>query len=157
MAPTGSMIGFIVLVALVIIGVILYAYLTVMSQSKTGEKAKELDAQKHVSRYKRVPTLQEFVKTVRGGQQPEILLPLTDLAQAKELLAGLMHSAEGGTAKIDEHLLAECPKCGQRTAGWKLDGGLGEICATPDCGSREMLLRWVKTDETEQVPPPAGE
>ena len=157
MAPTGSMIGFIVLVALVIVGVILYAYLTVMNQSKAGEKIKDLDAQKIVSRYRRVSTLQDFAKTVQGGQQPETQLPLTDLAKARELLAGMMQAAEGGMTKIDEHLLAECPKCGQRTAGWKLSRDLGEVCTTPECGSREVLLRWVETEETNQIPPPAGE
>jgi len=160
MAQTGSMIAFIVLVVIVVIGVVLYAYLTVMNQSKESQAAIDQFVGNSSSKYRSSSNFSEFANSVSQNQPTEWILPLAELNAAKDRLeAGLSASdPTGGLAdQMDANLQAECVKCRLRVAGGDFYTLSGEVCSTPNCGSTEYVLRWLANSDAAEDLPTAGE
>lgn len=154
MPQTGSMIGFIVLVVLVVIGVILYAYLTVMNQKKDEGKNVVEAAEGTLPKYHLAADLEGFVRDVRADHPVETLLPLKDVPAAQRRI---LQSEGVPAAKIESNLIAECTRCGRRISSRDMDQIEGEVCQTPNCKSDEYLLRWLPGNGFVEAAPPAGE
>ncbi|MEN6572500.1 MAG: hypothetical protein ABFD24_11730 [Anaerolineaceae bacterium] len=154
MPQTGSMIGFIILVVLVVIGVILYAYLTVMNQKKDEGKEVLETVEGILPKYHLAADLETFVREVQADHPVETLLPLKEIQAAK----GRLHETRGlSAARIDTNLIAECTRCGRRIASREMDQIDQQVCPTPNCKSDEYLLRWLPGNGFVEAAPPAGE
>lgn len=154
MPQTGSMLGFIILVVLVVIGVILYAYLTVMNQAK-NEKGDEGETGKGAfPKYELAADLNAFAQDVKADLPSEVLLPLEEVKPAKTHLTSLEGMAKG---RLETNLIAECPRCGKRLSSREVDQIERQVCETPNCKSDQYLLRWLPGNGFTQETPPAGE
>lgn len=160
MAQTGSMIAFIVLVVIVVIGVLLYAYLTMMNQAKDNRPAMDPAGRNRASKYLSSASFFEFAHFVGQNQPAEWILPLAELNATRDRLeAGLIAGdpAGGLAEKVDDNLESECVHCGLRIAGRDFYTVSGEVCSTPNCGSTQVTLRWLAVNADAEDLTPAGE
>lgn len=154
MPQTGSMLGFVILVVLVVIGVILYVYLTVMNQKKDEGNKRGEGISGKLPKYHLAEDLDAFSLEIQADHPVETLLPLKDLRSAKQMLV----QKQGTTvARMETNLIAECTRCGRRIACREMDQNDEQVCTTPNCKSEDYLLRWLPGNGFTQAAPPAGE
>lgn len=153
MEQFSSEIGFILLVALVLIGILIYAYVTVMNKGKASSSVP--DSGKPPSRYKTVSNFNEFVDLTRSNQPGELSITPVELAEALPGLENSLTAAGVSTQQaldaIDANLVAECTQCRTRFSAKairKLDSGK---CPTPQCSSERYTLRWMAAPKEDQM------
>jgi hypothetical protein len=160
MAQTGSMIAFIVLVVIVVIGVVLYAYLTVISQAKESRSAIDQPGGNSSSEYRSAANFSEFSNFVSQNQAAEWIMPLAEINEAKDQLETWLNShdaASGLAEEVNANLVAECVQCRLRIAGEDFSTLSGEVCSTPNCGSTLYALRWLADNAEAEGLPAEGE
>ena len=160
MPLTGSMIAFIVLVGIVVIGVIAYVYLTVMNQPKDRQPViSNPDAEKPAPP-PGPANFVEFSALVSQNQKTELVVPLLDLYTAKTRISNMLNApgAPGiSPLRLDLNMEAECVECGKRIPGKNFAPPSGDTCDNPLCESKRYTLRWLaKEDLPEEVQPLTG-
>ncbi len=145
-----SQVGFILLVALVLIGIIVYAYVTVMKQEKSSSSAQE--TAKPPSRYPFYSSFPEFIGQVLANHPAETTIPLADLTSVQAKVVDSL--AASGTQPhaqdlVDTNLVAECPFCRVRLSAKSIRTRFSGKCPTPDCASTSYTLRWMAVSEEQ--------
>jgi len=159
MAQTGSVIAFIVLAAIVVIGVIVYVYLTVMNQSKERQAAVAKLEEELPSKPQGPANFAEFSSLVSQNRTAELVIPLLDLYTAKIRLANMLNApgAPGiAPLRLDQNLEAVCTQCGKKVSGSEFAPPTTDICSTPNCGSKLYTLRWLASPLIEEIPQPTN-
>lgn len=145
MNPLSSEVGFILLVALVLVGIVVYAYVTVIKQQKPPSS---IDEFAHFpSKFTHTNSFMEFSKMASEGQPAEIPVALAELGRTlKKLLDNLVTAGFEplpAADAINANLVAECPQCHTRISAKSMASFSGSECATPDCQSTVYTLRWM--------------
>jgi len=154
------MIAVIVLVAIVVIGVVAYFYVTMTHQARDRQPdVTEPDAGKPAAPL-RPANFAEFSALVSQNQKTELVVPLLDLYTAKTRISNMLNApgAPGiSPLRLDLNLEAECVECGRRIAGRNFAPPTGDKCENPLCESKLYILRWLaKEDLPEEVQPISG-
>lgn len=145
MNPISSEVGFILLVAIVLIGIIVYAYVTVMRQEKSPSST-EISTHPP-SKFTLTNSFSEFSKMVNEGQPAELPVAITELGRTlTKLLDNLINAGFEplpAADNINANLVAECPQCHTRISAKSMTSFAQVECATPGCQSTVYTLRWM--------------
>lgn len=146
MNPISSEVGFILLVAIVLIGIIVYAYVTVMKQEKSSPSSTEISTHPS-SKFTLTNSFSEFSKLASEGQPAELPVAIAELGHTlKKLLDNLINAGLEplpAADNINANLVAECPQCHTRVSAKSMTSFAQVECATPGCQSTVYTLRWM--------------